>query len=304
MKENYAGTRHMPVLNIINVNDIYPEIKEPNKLYDTYNYGQFKILGISKFIKYSNGRLGYRLNIQFINTGNICDISLSCARGGQIKDRMQKGMIYGVGYLGNSSKKGNEREYKLFEGILSRCYSANNDSYDDYGEKNVVVDERWHCFENFLNDIKQLPNYDKWKASKDGEWCLDKDKNQFGCKNKIYSKDTCTFMTTTENVYLSKLEHASERNVSYIGVYQQTEGRYFCMYEAPNFKICQTFDSTEAAARVFDYYQFINHRQILNNIDMSLEEAQSHSVTYPHNKYNKMYSLVDNSKKRQMCRLI
>ena len=51
----------------------------------------------------------------------------------------------------------NEREYKLFEGILSRCYSANNDSYDDYGEKNVVVDERWHCFENFLNDIKQLP---------------------------------------------------------------------------------------------------------------------------------------------------
>ena len=105
MKENYAGTRHMPVLNIINVNDIYPEIKEPNKLYDTYNYGQFKILGISKFIKYSNGRLGYRLNIQFINTGNICDISLSCARGGQIKDRMQKGMIYSVGYLGNSSKK-------------------------------------------------------------------------------------------------------------------------------------------------------------------------------------------------------
>ena len=34
MKENYAGTRHMPVLNIINVNDIYPEIKEPNKLYE------------------------------------------------------------------------------------------------------------------------------------------------------------------------------------------------------------------------------------------------------------------------------
>lgn len=92
-----------------------------------------------------------------------------------------------------------KRLYKVYNNMISRCYDNNHTSYKNYGAKNVTVCDRWReSFSNFLEDVDKI---DGWDLSKflEGSIQLDKDKKQFNSLNKIYSRDTCTFLTKKEN---------------------------------------------------------------------------------------------------------
>lgn len=89
--------------------------------------------------------------------------------------------------------------------MLSCCYDCKNKSYRYYGEKGVTVCKRWHNFQTFCEDIKNLPGYEEWKNS-DFLYALDKDIlcDKKDIIPKIYSKDTCQFIEISENSRLSE----------------------------------------------------------------------------------------------------
>ena len=114
--------------------------------------------------------------------------------------------VYGMGILGTFKdgskpktvdKHGkNTREYSLWNSMLRRCYS------DKYHEKqptykDCVVCERWLVFSNFLEDLPLIEGYELWKNNPNTGVSLDKDSKIKG--NKIYSLETCKFISKSNN---------------------------------------------------------------------------------------------------------
>lgn len=107
-------------------------------------------------------------------------------------------MVYGIGY--NSLPRGIAttqyiREYYVWKAMLYRCTEKFQEKYPTY--KGVSVDDKWKDFANFLEDIKELEGYDFWKDNPNQMVMLDKDTKAPG--NKLYSKDTCCFLSHADS---------------------------------------------------------------------------------------------------------
>lgn len=169
------------------INQKLIESKYQNKIYESKNYGSYKVIGAIN---------GSNHVIEFIETGFQTIIKGNRITDGAIKD-LYKPNLLKKGYCGRGpypqSIKGNDtKEYILWQGIITRCY-AKQEEY-----KFPKIDERWLCFQNFVEDIKLLKNYNEWKETNNFQ--LDKDiLQQNKEKNKIYSKNTCLFVTIQEN---------------------------------------------------------------------------------------------------------
>ena len=185
-----------------------------DKTYSSTNYGNFKIIAEAERKPYQKKRI----LIEFTETGTKSEVSYDEALKGCVKDVMRPS-IFGVAYLGNAHKKGNEKLYNLWISMLSRCYNPKNKAYRFYGEKGCYVNDRWLCFENFLSDIKRIPGNELLKAEKKVE--LDKDILQRGMEeNKCYSKDTCVWVSKDSNnrVRLVDSNKNNDYSSKYVGV--------------------------------------------------------------------------------------
>lgn len=135
--------------------------------------------------------------IRFVSTGYETVVEKVQMKRGKIKDRYARD-IFGIGYIGDTDAVSHKKEYNVWHKMLQRCYDTSCKSFKDYGAKGVAVHPRWHSFENFVNDIPLIDGYDKEQFGIGG-LNLDKDLKQPGVQHKIYSLDTCTFMTKAEN---------------------------------------------------------------------------------------------------------
>ena len=101
----------MKYLNDVNYKDCV------GKILKSKNSGDFKI------VKYNNGR---NVEIQFINTGYETSAQLEHIKNGNVKDPYVA-YVYGVGITGTKYQPTingvQTREYKLWNSMLSRCYS-------------------------------------------------------------------------------------------------------------------------------------------------------------------------------------
>lgn len=87
-----------------------------------------------------------------------------------------------------------KRAYHLWYNMLERV--SGNDMYN-----NVSISDRWVCFAEFLKQLPSIKGYDKWVSSdKKYEYVLDKDIMQQDNPQKIYSPETCCFVTLQENL--------------------------------------------------------------------------------------------------------
>jgi len=113
--------------------------------------------------------------------------------------------IAGVGYIGKLIQKDHKREYSIWKHMLHRCYNEYDDNYHKYGFLGVSVAERWFDFENFVVDIPSIENYDKILFDSK-VLQLDKDKKQIDLPigKRIYSLETCCFLTAQENLFYSR----------------------------------------------------------------------------------------------------
>jgi len=162
------------------------------EIYHSKNYGDF----VRSNLCYLENRHKI-FEIYFLNTGYKTAI-----REEHIKDRSIYDPYFpkylNVACTGIYNKKDilTIKFKKIWEHMIDRCYNENNIGYKNYGGRGVRVSNRWKCFEYFLEDIKDIPNYElkikQWKLYE-----LDKDINGNGL---LYSKTTCKFATKMENI--------------------------------------------------------------------------------------------------------
>lgn len=175
---------------------------DTSKIYTSKNCGKFKVIN---YIGWDN------VEIEFINTGAVKKVCAANINKGSVKDDMHPSVV-GVGFLGVGPYKargdGVAREaYTAWSGMLRRCYSHEFiKKYPTYSGCSVVVE--WHNFQVFA----------EWYFSNhptDGkDYHLDKDIKVKG--NKIYSPETCLFVSLEDNV--SHAHAKSYEIVSPLGV--------------------------------------------------------------------------------------
>lgn len=91
-----------------------------------------------------------------------------------------------IGLVNMKDKKLRNKLYSTWRGMINRCYDKTNISYPLYGGKGVFVEDRWLCFEYFVEDAQSIPNWSD-KMQNWNKFTLEKD---FG-RGYIYSKQDC-----------------------------------------------------------------------------------------------------------------
>ena len=155
--------------------------------------------GDFKIVKYNDS---YNVEIQFLKTGYETSATLGNIRNGNVKDPCVPS-VYGVGVIGDKypSKVNGvlTKEYKLWNNMLSRCYS-------DTSKKRNPTYIGCEVSDNF----KSYEYFYEWCHSQIGfgvegngnPFQLDKDLLIKG--NKVYSEYSCVFIPNEVNKILTK----------------------------------------------------------------------------------------------------
>ena len=155
-----------------------------------------------KIIEYKGA---WDVTIQFLDSHRYTKkVQYSKCKTCQIKNPFHPS-VHGIGYLGvmsngeipKVSENGIQtREYTTWRNMLKRCYDPKslerNPTY-----KGCSVWEHWHSFSNFLKDMSKIENYILWLNNPNQGIALDKDSKVK--ENKVYSLETCCFLTHSEN---------------------------------------------------------------------------------------------------------
>ncbi len=168
------------------LNKKIPKDMAIGSIYSTNNYGDIVI------VEYVDSR---NVTVEFINTGFVIVKTANSVRNGTIKDVL-KPTAYGVGFIGIGKHKTGtnskpNKKYQTWKGMLERCYCKKcQKKHPTY--IGCTVDKEWHNYQNFAKwyDENFKPN-------------LQLDKDKLTNSNKIYSKDTCIFITSQENSEVS-----------------------------------------------------------------------------------------------------
>ena len=189
-----------------NVNDHTNYIK---KIFKSNNYGELKVLGIHSKIKSCKLYVCEFLNTKFQTIAQGTNI-----RRGRVKDKYYP-CLYNKGYIGEVVNAEKHSEYPRWKHILFRLYDDTYKCKENY--KDVKLNERWCCFEYFIEDFKYIKGYYNYLKYKD-EIQFHIDKDLFSEENnKIYSLETCCLIPNYLNLFMA---NESKRNTSgYTGVH-------------------------------------------------------------------------------------
>lgn len=164
------------------------------KTVKTKNYGIAEIIG-------EGNKYGY-LEVKFLNTNHVDEFRKDAVCRGEIRDKYAVTYL-GVGIIGNIKTRGiYKKPYTTWRNMLNRCYGEKNSAYS-----NVTVCDRWKTFELFYKD---MPTIDGWNEQlyREQKLVLDKDSKQEFCKKKVYSPQTCSWLSPTQN---NKLQDGQQR---------------------------------------------------------------------------------------------
>jgi len=253
--------------------------------YTSPRYGKYTIIGDEppKEYGYTNIRM---VKIKFENTGTERVVRLDSARSGAAKDPYAI-TIAGVGYLGEITLPYDKHDYDTWRLMLIRNYDKNSDNYQYYGAKGVTVCERWHCFANFLEDIRNLKGYKEYLYAKN-EYNLDKDtlQHDIPMDQRVYSPDTCIFIKGSENTRVMAKDNKENTSSEYYGVHQTNTGSFQCrlMINGCDYYL-GAYDSDIAAGNMYNFVLAASFASsvTLNDVEyMPIEECLSHKTRkYP-----------------------
>nr|DAJ41339.1 MAG TPA: hypothetical protein [Caudoviricetes sp.] len=171
--------------------------------------------------------------------------------------------VYGVGYLGEGKYKSKEngkitRVYKTWQHMLERCYDEKYQKRQPT-YKDCTVCEEWHNFQNFAEWY-----YNNYYKIEGQQMNLDKDILIKG--NKVYSPETCIFVSQTINKLFIKRD--GKRGDSVIGT-SPVNGKYKVYCRLINPKTGKSkqeylgyYDTQEKAFEIYKYYKEKNIKQV------------------------------------------
>lgn len=196
-KVKFLETGHEVVANIDNIvaGKVLDPIYKKRKLSEWKpHHAEYENNSGHKLVAFA--KRGNKIKVRFIATGYETEAYIENVKKGKITDPYAISVL-GVGHIGEFPRVSYWRQAKqLWSNMMKRCYNP-KDYMGYYGR--AFVEERWLCFSNFLFDLPNLENFDKWLEGKNGGpvYNLDKDLKVVG--NKTYSKDLCSFVTEYEN---------------------------------------------------------------------------------------------------------
>ena len=164
-----------------------------------------------------NARRQHIYKIKFIESGYIRNgITISNINKGSVKDKLAP-MVCGVACIGEAKKSLNPKEYNLWVNMIKRCYDSTCPAYKWYGEKGVTVCDRWHRFDYFLEDIKNITGYDENKF-RGGELKLDKDicSGTNNYDDKEYSLENCMFVSHLVNMKECAKRYNTTKSIKHV----------------------------------------------------------------------------------------
>lgn len=133
----------------------------------------------------------YEIGIMFLDTGFKRSARSGDIRRGRVRDPYAK-TLYGVGYIGEGiyipqNNKILSKSYTCWKAMIERCY------YSEFQKNNTTyigckVCPEWHNYQNFAKWFEE--NYIEG-------YHLDKDIGS--TDQKVYSPETCVFVTQKEN---------------------------------------------------------------------------------------------------------
>ncbi|AUR83619.1 hypothetical protein NVP1038O_09 [Vibrio phage 1.038.O._10N.286.51.C2] len=156
--------------------------------YQSKRFGNFTVTGKVEGIS-------DRYHITFKETQTKSEAYQGAINKGAVRDKMYPS-YYGVGFVGYGSHVASNRNiaYRRWAAMLQRCYSPKwHEKHPTYIECEVC--EEWQEFQVFADWFEE--NYPN-----DGD-CYDLDKDIRVLGNKVYSPETCKFVTREENVSFS-----------------------------------------------------------------------------------------------------
>lgn len=143
------------------------------------------------------------VSVKFLDTGFKTITQAGHIIRGTVRDKMRPS-VFGVGFEGVGPYKYRDKGCNtsckvVWKSMLERCYCP---TYHKRAPHYIVcsVDVVWHNFQNFAK---------WWEDNVPGDYGavryhLDKDKRVPG--NRVYSPETCCFLTMEENISLSKIK--------------------------------------------------------------------------------------------------
>lgn len=157
--------------------------------FDTKSFGTVEV------IEY---RGAFDVDVRFLDTGFIVTTNAGNVRNGSIKDKLKR-TVYGVGFFGDGKHKSSVNKkpnpaYKAWKAMMQRCYDHGYHKYRPTYIDCTVCDD-WHNFQNFADWFEEA-------YPRDGnKYQVDKDSVKVG--NKVYSPETCVFLTLKDNTVYS-----------------------------------------------------------------------------------------------------
>lgn len=233
----------------------YDEIFYSNKC------GPFKFIEGTKCVK--SNRI--YIEIIFLNTNYRKLVDYNTALKGLVRDPYAP-LLCGVGAFGIPKRKYKNKELYCWQDMIRRCYE-NLPKHNAYYNK-ISVCDRWKCFEYFLDDIVYLDGYNEWIMQ--NNYHLDKDKLQQNIPHdqRIYSSQTCIFISNEENNIIRTLEN---NNNGMYGIEITPSGSYCVRIDG---KYYGKYSNPIAAVTMHNFYYKLNHNFQLNqSTNMSVYEA-------------------------------
>lgn len=158
--------------------------------YETNNCGGLTI------VRYVNN---HDVLVRFDATGTVVRTRSKHIRSGAVKDCFHP-TVLGIGYIGYGAHKAScnsapTKFYALWRTMLARCYCPERlSTMQSY--KDCTVCAEWRNFQNFADWLTE--NYVEG---------LQIDKDILVKGNRVYSPDTCKFVTSAENAIEASAKH-------------------------------------------------------------------------------------------------
>lgn len=123
-------------------------------------------------------------------------------------------------------------EYRVWNGMKTRCTSVSHKAFKDYGGRGITYDPSWENFENFLKDMGERPSdrHTIERLDVDGNYCKENciwidDRSEQGYNRGIVSNNTSgrtgVHFSLDKNKWVASI--GFNRKVIYLGAYTTFE---------------------------------------------------------------------------------